>query len=118
MWASEPNPPKHRMSWYHYPLKDLMDVTRSNAELEATEKREYVEFCKSLYETAKKRLDEVTIETNGHIVETHDPAKQNYMTVLIKQDVMEYCPSDINVLRFQLKCAHQNYLNSMKGEKL
>lgn len=117
MGANEPNPPKHRMSWYHYPLKDLMDVTRSRTELEVTEKREYVKFCKSLYENAQKRLDEIIIETNGYIGKTQNPTKENYKTVLVKQDVMKYSPSDIGVLRLEIECARQDYLNILKGKK-
>lgn len=107
--------PKHRMSWYHYPLKDLVDATKSKNDLEINEKLAYVEFCKKLYEKSKKRLDEVAQETNGHVSETEDPdtARWNYNKFL-KREVMDYCPADIKGFELQIESARKDYINAQK----
>lgn len=103
--------PRHRMSWYHYQLKDLVDTRKSKSNLEMSEKQAYVEFCKKLYEKSKKRLDEVTQETNGYVCGTEDPevARDSYKKLFIK-NVMEYSPSDIGVLGFQIEGTLKDYL--------
>jgi hypothetical protein len=98
------------MSWYHYPLKDLLDASKSESAQEISEKLAYVQYCKQSYEECKKRLTQVAQETKGNVCETQDPeiARSTHKKILIK-NVMEYSPSDIGALGFQIERTLKDY---------